>query len=163
MKPRTLAAEMWLPLAIGQVFSFFSDAFNLEQLTPPWVHFQVLTPRPIEMCVGMRLDYRLRIRHVPIRWGSEITVWQPPHQFVDEQRRGPYLYWIHRHDFEEKDGGTLVRDHVDYLPRGWICAPLINHLLVAPDLQVIFNYRHKKIRALLAPVSLAAGDKIVLG
>ena len=160
MKAHTLDAEMWLPLAIDKVFAFFSDAHNLEQLTPSYVHFEVLTPRPIEMRAGVRLDYRLRIRGVPIRWGSEITIWEPPHLFVDEQRRGPYRFWVHRHEFADKDGGTLVRDHVDYMPRGWLCAPLINRLVVAPDLKAIFDYRHKKIRELLAPASLGASDKI---
>jgi ligand-binding SRPBCC domain-containing protein len=159
----TLDAEMWLPLAIEPVFAFFSDAGNLELLTPPWMQFCVLTPRPIDMSAGVRIDYRLRVKFVPIRWQSEITVWQPPRRFVDEQRRGPYRVWIHRHEFEERDGGTLVRDHVDYVPRGWPCARLINRLLVAPDLRAIFAYRHQKIRDLLAPGSSGASDQVVMG
>ena len=47
-----------------------------------------------------------------MRWQSEITVWEPPHRFVDEQRRGPYRLWRHEHDFVERDGGTVIRDRV---------------------------------------------------
>ena len=78
MNLRTLEAEMWVPLPITTVFDFFSDLSNLDRLTPPWVHFQTLTPRPIVMHVGKLLEHRLKIHGVPITWISEITVWQPP-------------------------------------------------------------------------------------
>jgi len=57
---------------------------------------------------------RLRLRGIPIRWQSEITAWEPPHRFVDEQRRGPYRAWIHEHTFEERGGETIARDRVQY-------------------------------------------------
>jgi ligand-binding SRPBCC domain-containing protein len=163
MPMRTLDAEMWVPLSIDQVFAFFSDVKNLDVLTPTWVQFKTLTPAPLVMHAGLIIDHRLRIHGVPIHWRSEITVWQPPTQFVDEQRRGPYHTWIHRHDFVPEDGGTWIRDHVDYRPRGWICEPLVNRWLVARDLQRIFTYRHQKIREVLAPGSSAEKDRVATG
>ncbi len=160
---RTLDAEMWLPLAIEPVFAFFSDIANLDRLTPPWVHFETVTPQPIVLAAGKIVEHRLRIHGVPIGWKSEITVWQPPSQFVDEQRRGPYKVWVHRHDFVTENGGTWIRDHVDYRPRGWICEPLVNRWFVEPDLRRIFTYRHEKIRAVLAPGSANDRDKVVSG
>lgn len=44
-KNHVLHTEQWLPAPLPQVFGFFSDAFQLEALTPPFLHFQVLTPR----------------------------------------------------------------------------------------------------------------------
>lgn len=163
MKIRTLDAEMWLPLGIETVFAFFSDAGNLETLTPSSLHFHILTPMPIDMHAGTRIDYRLRVHQVPIRWQSEITMWQPPRLFMDEQRRGPYRLWKHRHDFEERDGGTWIRDHVDYAVPGGICEPLLHRFLVGPDLRAIFAFRQRKIRELLAPQSLGATDHILMG
>ena len=163
MANHTLEAEMWLPMAIEEVFAFFSDITNLDRMTPPWVHFQTLMPRPIDMRAGTLLEHRLRIHGVPIYWESEITVWLPPTQFVDEQRRGPYKRWVHRHDFVADAGGTWIRDHVDYRPRGWICAALVNRWLVAPDLRRIFAYRHQKIREVLAPGSSAEKDRVTTG
>ena len=142
-----LEAELWLPRPREEMFHFFADAFNLEALTPPWLHFEVLTPRPIQMRAGLRIDYRLRLRGLPLRWQSEITAWEPPHRFVDEQRRGPYRVWIHEHRLEERDGGTLTRDVVRYAVIG---GGLVNALFVRPDVEKIFRFRQEKLRELFA-------------
>jgi ligand-binding SRPBCC domain-containing protein len=139
----TLEAELWLPRQRDEVFRFFADAFNLEALTPPWLKFEVLTPRPIEMRVGLRIDYRLRLRGLPLRWQSEITAWEPPVRFVDEQRRGPYRAWIHEHTFEARDGGTLARDHVRYAVA---LDFLVHRLFVRPDMERIFQFRSEALR-----------------
>jgi len=142
-----LETELWLPHRRDEVFHFFADAFNLETLTPPWLKFEVLTPRPIVMRVGLQIDYRLRLRGLPLRWRSEITAWEPPGRFVDEQRRGPYRAWIHEHTFEEQDGGTLARDRVQYAVIG---GQLVNRLLVRRDVEKIFLFRREKLRGLFA-------------
>jgi ligand-binding SRPBCC domain-containing protein len=105
--------ETFLSRPRPEVFELFADAGNLEELTPPWLSFEVVTPRPIEMAVGRFIDYRLKVRGVPVRWRSVISVWEPPVRFVDEQVRGPYRRWHHEHLFEERDGGTAVVDRVD--------------------------------------------------
>jgi ligand-binding SRPBCC domain-containing protein len=149
LKTRTLESKLWLPLDIARVFAFFADAHNLDLLTPPWLHFQILTPPPIRLGAGALIDYRLKIHKVPVRWQSEITLWEPPHRFVDEQRRGPYKRWVHSHSFEARDQGTLIRDRVDYAVPGFVCEPLLHRFLVAPDLEAVFAFREQQIRTLL--------------
>lgn len=99
------------------------------------------------MRAGLRIDYRLRLRGLPLRWQSEITAWEPPCRFVDEQRRGPYRAWIHEHTFAERDGGTLAQDVVRY---GVIGGRLVNTLFVRRDVERIFHYRQKKLREVFA-------------
>jgi ligand-binding SRPBCC domain-containing protein len=149
VKVHTLQTENWLPLPIDKVFEFFGDAGNLDPLTPPWLHFQIITPRPITMGQGTLIDYRLKIHKIPVRWRSEITVWEPPHLFVDEQRKGPYIQWIHRHEFATRGEGTVIRDHIDYAVPGLIFEPLLHHFFVKPDIQTIFAFRQQKIQELL--------------
>ena len=136
-------SELWLPRPREEVFAFFSDASNLDAITPPWLHFRTTTPTPIEMRSDTLIDYKLRLRGVPIRWRTKITVWEPPTCFVDQQIRGPYRTWIHEHKFEERDGGTLVRDRVRYA----VPFDLFAHRwLVRPDIERIFAYRTDKLR-----------------
>ena len=149
MKPSLFSAELWLPRPRTDVFPFFGEARNLENLTPPWVRFEVLTPDPITMGAGTLIDYRIRIHGVPIRWQTEITCWDPPHRFVDVQRRGPYTLWEHTHTFEDKDGGTLCRDDVRYRPRG---GALIDWLFVRRDVEKIFAYRLQRLREMFPPL-----------
>jgi ligand-binding SRPBCC domain-containing protein len=139
-----LTREQYLPLQRDRVFAFFADARNLELLTPRWLKFEVLTPGTVEMRPGTLIDYRLRLRGIPLRWQSEIAVWDPPHRFVDVQRRGPYRMWVHTHTFEERGSGTLVRDEVTYAVSG---GRPVNYLFVAPDLARIFDYRARRLSA----------------
>ena len=128
-----------------RLFEFFADAFQLESITPPWLHFHVVTAGPIRICAGTLIDYKLRIHGIPLTWQSRISVWDPPHRFVDEQVRGPYRHWHHEHLFESTQSGTLTRDIVDYSVPG---GRLINRLFVQPDLIKIFTYRCNKLQEL---------------
>jgi len=137
------SSEIWLARPIEEVFSFFSDAANLDSITPPWLSFRTVTRQPTEMHVGTVIDYRLRVRGFPVRWRSEITAWEPPYHFVDEQIRGPYRRWIHAHKFERRNGGTLVCDDVRYaVPFDW----LLHKLVVRRDVERIFAYRADCLR-----------------
>ena len=145
MRTFELTSELMLPRPPAEVFPFFADARNLERLTPPWLRFAVLTPGTIEMRPGATIDYRLSLRGVPIRWRSEITAWEPPFRFVDEQRRGPYRLWVHEHRFEEREGGTLASDRVRYAVWG---GRMVDRVLVRPDLERVFQYRRTVLRGI---------------
>ena len=147
MKTFTTSSEQWLPRPLEDIFPFFADARNLEELTPPWLSFTVLTPEPIPMAVGTTIDYRLSWRGIPLRWTSEIAAWDPPHRFVDRQIRGPYRLWHHEHRFEERDGGTVVIDEVEYAVWGGAIA---NRLAVARDVARIFAYRRERLEAIFS-------------
>jgi ligand-binding SRPBCC domain-containing protein len=134
-------ASLWLPAARDEVFGFFSDAANLEALTPAWLKFHIATPQPILIRTGTTIDYRLRVHGVPMRWQSEITRWEPPTRFVDEQRIGPYRRWIHTHTFDEERGGTRVGDKVDFAVPGG--KPI--EWIVARDVRRIFAFRREML------------------
>ena len=144
MKLFTLDSEQWMPRRPEDVFPFFANPENLQQLTPPWLHFRIVGDSP-EIQAGARIDYSLRIHGIPLNWQSEITVWQPPFRFVDVQRRGPYRAWIHEHTFQSHNGGTLMRDHVQYAVTG---GTLVRNLLVAPDLENIFRFRRARLQSI---------------
>jgi ligand-binding SRPBCC domain-containing protein len=149
-----LMREQYVPFDQEATFAFFSDARNLELLTPPWLHFSVRTPGTIELRAGSRIAYQLKVHGIPVSWQSEITAWEPPHRFVDVQRQGPYRFWQHTHRFEALGAGTVMRDELVYAVPG---GGLVNRYLVAPDLRKIFDYRARQLDAwVLARVRQAA-------
>lgn len=134
--------DLRLPHPRERVFGFFAEAENLQGITPPSLDFRILTPAPIRMAEGTLIDYRLRIRGVPVRWRTRIRVWDPPRRFVDEQVRGPYRLWVHEHRFEPEGGGTRVVDRVDYAVPG---GRLVDRLFVRREVERIFAYRRERL------------------
>jgi len=138
-----------IPQPLDTIFSFFADAGNLERITPPFLHFRILTPLPVTMQVGARIEYHLRLIGFPIQWATRIEDYTPPYRFVDSQLSGPYKHWVHRHEFSAGGDGTLMRDVVDYdIPYG-IIGTLAQEFFVACMLERIFDYRREAITALL--------------
>ena len=145
----TLERETFVPRPLREVFEFFSRAENLERITPPWLGFRFEAPPPPQLGKGSRIAYRLRIHGIPISWVTEIDVWNPPHEFIDVQAKGPYRLWRHSHRFRAVQGGTRMEDTVSYaLPFGPL-GRLVHALLVSRDVSAIFDYRERRIRELL--------------
>jgi ligand-binding SRPBCC domain-containing protein len=150
MDVHTLRREQRLPGSPQSVFAFFSDAGNLEAITPPMLGFRIATPGSIEMRTGTLIEYRLRVHGVPMRWTTAIREWEPPHRFVDEQLRGPYALWQHTHTFhDDGSGGTLMSDVVRYAIGFGPLGAVAQRLLVRRDLDAIFDYRAARVRELL--------------
>jgi ligand-binding SRPBCC domain-containing protein len=147
MKLFRLHREQRIELPIERVFEFFSDPQNLEAITPEWMRFRIVGCSDESIRAGTLIDYRLKVRGVPLRWRSKITSWNPPYSFTDEQVVGPYRRWVHLHSFEPDRGGTLACDDVEYAVPG---GSLVERLLVRPDLERIFDYRQQRLPELVA-------------
>jgi ligand-binding SRPBCC domain-containing protein len=138
-----------VPRPLNDVFGFFAEAGNLELITPPWLGFSLVSPGSAEMSEGTLIEYRLRLHHVPLRWVSRISLWEPGRAFVDVQLKGPYRLWHHRHDFQRAGDATVVHDHVRYaLPLGPL-GELAHAAFVHRDLERIFDFRRAAVARLL--------------
>lgn len=149
-KRHVLHREQILASPLALVFEFFSDAGNLESITPNFLRFAITTPRPIGMTEGTRIEYRLSLVGVPVYWRTVISVWEPPHLFVDEQESGPFAYWHHEHRFEDLGGSVKMTDIVTYQePLGWL-GTLAHHLFVRRLLDAVFEFRARELSDQLA-------------
>ncbi len=145
MKIYELRRQTVIPRPVEEIFEWFGDARNLETLTPDFLHFKILTPTPIRMRPGARIEYSIRVHGFPVRWKTLIETWDAPKSFTDTQTSGPYRLWHHTHRFRAQDGGTWMEDVVRYaLPFGPL-GQLAHWLMVKHDVETIFDYRAAKI------------------
>lgn len=139
-----------VPRPRAAAFAFFAEARNLEAITPPFLHFEILPPVPARLERGSLLDYRLSLYGWRFRWRTEIAAWEPGVRFVDVQLRGPFALWRHEHRFEDAEPGTRVWDRVEYrLPLGPV-GELAHAAAVRRTLERIFDYRRDRVAELLA-------------
>jgi hypothetical protein len=162
MKTYVLEREQIIHRSKAETFAFFCDAWNLEQITPPFLRFRIMTPRPVVMKKGALIDYQLSLFAIPFRWRTRIEQWSPNDSFVDLQIQGPYALWHHTHTFTSLGPDkTLMRDRVEYrIPMG-IFGRIAHALFVRRTLQTIFDYR-AAMTAKLLNESVAAERKLAV-
>jgi ligand-binding SRPBCC domain-containing protein len=142
--------EIILDTEPDKAWEFLSTPVNLNELTPPGLHFQILSEIPGKMYNGLLIVYEIR---VPLfgrrRWLTEIKHIRDGAHFIDEQRHGPYRFWYHQHLIEPFESGkTRMLDRVFYqLPYG-IIGILVHKFWVRNMLEEIFDYRARRLAEL---------------
>lgn len=164
--------EQWLPYPVEVVFAFFADPRNLPQLMPDWqkgrIEEAAMRPPPalpegakrLPGTVagdGTRLWITFRaLPGVPVRLGWEARIedfaWNKG--FCDTQLRGPFAYWHHCHRVTAAEGGTLLRDEVEFSLRADPVSRLV--LPVArTQMEAMFAFRHKRTEELMGRFAAA--------
>lgn len=132
------------------VWAFLATPLNLNAMTPPELHFRILSEVPPKMYNGLLILYEIGL---PLfgthRWLTEIKHIREGAFFVDEQRLGPYRFWYHQHEVEPYlQNKTRMLDRVSYqLPYGGI-GSLVHKLWVKKMLNEIFDYRARRLQDL---------------
>lgn len=97
------------------------------------------------MQAGTLIDYRIKLFGAPMRWRTEIELYEPRERFVDRQLRGPYELWRHTHVFRDVAGGTEMIDEVDYAVGFGPFGSIARRLFVERTLERIFDYRAETV------------------
>jgi len=157
----TLECEMIAAKSVEYTFGLFENPYNLAKMTPPELGFQVTSTETVEMRRFAEIEYRIKWLGLPMHWKTLITEYEPPFLFEDEQAKGPFALWRHRHTFLPTDQGTKVADHVDYvLPFGPL-GRLAHGLIVGEQLKKIFRYRQDKLSELLGGGTLRTMEPVI--
>lgn len=141
-----LHREQIIPIPREKVWDYFCDPKNLNEITPPDMHFEIIKGGDVKMHEGQIVEYRVEfLRGIRSLWLTEISHVRDGEYFVDEQRVGPYRFWYHEHIFETCPSGTKMTDHVTYIiPFGFL-GDVLNATWIAGRLEIIFDYRRQKI------------------
>ena len=157
MKIYSLKRTQHLPITIEAAWEFFSNPNNLARITPAKMEFKILRySGGGKIHAGQLIDYNVSIfPFVRVRWQTEITSVNPPFEFADEQRIGPYAYWLHKHYFKETETGVEMTDELFYgIPMGWL-GRLANSAFVERELNAIFEYRRSVLEKIFQQPSIA--------
>ena len=145
----TLQCELLTDSSLERTFSLFEDPYNLAKITPSSLDFQVTSKEHIQMRQGAEIEYTIRWLGLPMHWKTLIREYEPPFLFVDEQAKGPYSLWRHRHTFKPTLRGVRVADHVEYaLPFGSL-GRMTHALMVRRQLEAIFQFRQRELGKML--------------
>jgi ligand-binding SRPBCC domain-containing protein len=91
--------ETVIEAPVERVFAFHERDDALARLSPPVPPLRVIR-RTGGLMPGAEVDLRVG----PVRWLARHTRYDPPRLFVDEQVRGPFASWVHRHEFADAAG-----------------------------------------------------------
>ena len=113
--------------------------------------FALLSPsfppaREISRTGGIQTGAQVILQVGPFRWIARHTAYEQDRLFVDEQVRGPFRSWVHRHEFEAVDGKTKLTDRIEYQLPGGTVVNLLLGWLVNAGLANMFRHRHRVTR-----------------
>ena len=176
---QTLQTCQWTPFPVELVFAFFANPGNLPHLMPKWQQAKVESsrliappPRPVSPdpvlrfqspAAGMGSEMVISFRPIPripfrVGWLARITEFEWNSHFCDEQVKGPFAFWQHRHEIvaeSRKDvsgsliRGTRISDKVEYsLPLGQL-GSVANSLFLRSQMEAAFAYRQQRLEKIL--------------
>jgi len=176
-------AGQWIPYPVELVFAFFANPSNLPHLMPPQLETRVedvrIFPPPARPAaqdparrfasVAAGEGSEILISFYPVRWMLRRVSWMARitefvwySHFCDEQVRGPFKSFRHRHGIcaDTRDGqeGTLVTDEIEYeLPFGWLGSLAAG--FVRRDLERSFVHRQQRLPEILAAAAQQAARR----
>jgi ligand-binding SRPBCC domain-containing protein len=143
MKIYYLERSQKLPITQDVAWAFFSNPMNLLTLTPEWAKMTDESPEKArQIFTGMVQVLGIKLPGgFPGKWLGVITHVEAPHYFIDEQKSGPFKFWLHRHQILPIQGGVEVRDTLHYAMPFGLFGEIAHSLLVRNQLQELFDYR----------------------
>jgi uncharacterized protein len=139
-----------LPASREELFLFFSDPNNILKVTPPDTSVKItyLSHRPLQL--GSVIEFVVTKLGLPLKWKAEVVEHEPGIFFIDEQRKGPFKFFRHKHAFLPHANGTEAIDEIELeMPLGFI-GQIGYHLIIQRDLKRTFEYRRNALAALFA-------------
>jgi len=139
----TFARSSELPVSADAAYAWHAREGALERLTPPWSRARV-ERRQGGIERGARVELRVPVGPVRLRWVAEHGETVVGREFRDVQVRGPFRMWEHAHRFEPLGSGRCVlEDRVAYRLPGGVFGAALAGAFVRREIDRMFAYRHR--------------------
>jgi ligand-binding SRPBCC domain-containing protein len=141
----TFSHALTLAAKAEEVFEFLRVPKHRLQLMPPeW---------PLELIEGPALlDMGTKATWKVTRFGMsqilvyEVTVCEPPHRLVEEQRQGPFRRWVQSTSCRQVREGAFLQDEIDYERPGGMLGLLLTQAKIEESLAKTFEWRDRQLR-----------------
>ena len=141
-----LHREQVIPASLEEVWDYFANPANLNEITPLDMKFEIVSGGDVRMYAGQMIEYRVEfVRGLRSLWLTEISHVEAMRYFVDEQRVGPYRFWYHEHHFGALAAGVQMIDKVTYAAPFGFLGDAVTALWIRRRLDGIFDFRAQKI------------------
>jgi len=133
-----------------EVFAWHQSRGALEALIPPWEKVTVEQP-PRSLGDGEIAVLVMRVGPIRQRWVARhfgfVDRGDEGGEFCDEQVKGPFAAWVHRHIVRADGAGHCVlEDRIKYeLPLGWL-GRTFGGAFARRKLERMFEFRHEATR-----------------
>ena len=144
--PVVVMTALRLSAPAERVFAFHADVRNLPRLTPGPAR---IVSASVPTRQGDVQVIELGRSPLSLRWHARIERYQPPVLVVDVQERGPFRFWRHTHLVRANGSGSVLIDRVEFRLVPGRVGRLIDSLLVAPALRMVFALRHARTRRIV--------------
>jgi hypothetical protein len=128
-----------------KLFAFHELPDAFVRLLPPGEKIRVIQTAP-NLNAGSRTIVDIRIAFFYVRFESLHTEYDPPRSFEDQQVRGPFHSWRHRHLVEPHPDGAVLIDDIEYTPPFGLLGRLADGIAIKPRLRKLFAFRHRVTR-----------------
>lgn len=145
----TFEARLTLPCPAEAAFEFLAQPENIKKISPPDMGL-VFLEAPEQLSLGSKMHFKLLAFGVAREAVHEVTAFNEPHSFTEEQIEGPLGHWVHEHIFEpDGEGSVTVIDRIEFKPPGGIVGLMINAERILDNLDEGFGHRHDQLEKLL--------------
>jgi ligand-binding SRPBCC domain-containing protein len=137
--------------SVEKVFAFHQRPDALELLTPPDRKIEVVH-RAGGIHAGAVVEFLIPVGPFRVRWLAHHIAYEENRLFVDEQRKGPFAFWVHAHRFAPEKDGMRLTDSIQFALLGGKIADGLAGWAVKRELRKMFAYRHAVTKRYCEPL-----------
>ena len=133
--------EQTIALPRATVFAFHEDPGHLVLIHRDWAAFRMIR-HDGDVNPGSRTWVETTVAGIlPIVMGFEHDVYKPPHRFGERMIHGPFGKFTHIHEFEELEGGCVVRDVLEVELPWYYGGEMAMKFFIGPMVSRAFKFR----------------------
>lgn len=138
-------ARVELPCSVEEVFDLVARPEGIKKISPPEMGLY-FTNSPERYTLGSKVEFKIQAMGLVREIAHEVTAFDDPRSFTEEQTSGPFRHWVHEHIFEAREGGGCVSiDRIQFLPPGGVVGMIMTASRILDNLEDGFDFRHEQL------------------